>query len=132
VTIKLFTISILLACTAVHAAHLEYFGCRKWVEQQCVTNTTPQNERLFVGRMVSPKCANILCFHEGITLREIIDGSPLKRRTVLVCVMRPDSTKMGPFTRYAYIKVEPSDKPNYELKPLDVVWLYDDGPIIEI
>jgi hypothetical protein len=129
---RLLTISVLLICTAAHAAHLEYFGCRKWVEKNCATNTTPQDERLFIGRMVPPKCASILHFHEGITLREIIDGSPLKGKTVLVCVMRPDSTKMRPFTRHAYIKVEPSGKPNYELKPLDVIWLYDDGPIVEI
>src|SRR5690242_19176035 len=97
----LVAISFLLVCTSVQASHLEYFGCRKWIEQQCATNTTPQDERLFVGRMVSPRCASIVRFHRGITLREIIDGSPLRGKTVLVCVMRPDSTKMGPFTRQA-------------------------------
>jgi hypothetical protein len=42
-------------------------------------------------------------------------------------LMRPDDS---PFTRPAYIKVEPSDKPTYELKPLDVIWLYDDRPLV--
>ena len=128
----LVAISILLVYTAVQAAHVDYFGCRKWIEQQCAADTTPQDERLFVGRMVSPRYAGIIRFHKGITLREIIDGTPLKGKTVLICVMWPDSTKMGPFTRHAYIKVEPSDKPNYELKPLDVILLKDDGQLIEI
>jgi hypothetical protein len=128
----LIAISVLLVCTAVQAAGLKYFGCRKWIEQQCATNTTPQDERLFVGRILPPTWASIVRFHRGVTLREIIDGTPLRGKTVLVRVMRPDdSTKMGLFTRPTYIKVEPSDKPNYELKPLDVIWLCDDGPIIE-
>jgi len=125
-------ISVLLVCAAVQAAGPNYFGCRKWVEQQCATNTTPQDDRLFVGSILPPKCASIVRFHKGISLREIIDGTPLKGKTVLLRVMRPDdSTRMGPFHRPAYIKVEPSDKPDHELKPLDVIWLYVDGDLLE-
>ncbi len=121
----LLAICVLLVCTAVQASRLNYVGGREWIEQRCATNTTPQDERLFVGRFDPPKWASILLFRKGITLREIIDGTPLRGRTVVVRVMRRDDS---PFTRPAYIKVEPSDKPTYELKPLDVIWLYDDYP----
>jgi hypothetical protein len=121
----------LLACTSVHAARLDYFSGRKWVEQQCRTNTTPQDDRIFIGRMDSPRYASIVRFKKGITLRELIDQTPFKGKEVLVCVMRPDRLKTGPFTRHAYIKIGPSDGPDYEVKGLDVIWLHDDGPIID-
>jgi len=127
----LIAVSILLACMSVQAAHLDYFSCRKWVEQECVTNTIPQDERLFVGRMTSPRFARIVHFRPGISLHEIIDQTPLKGKVVLVCVMRPDQTKASKFTRHTYIKVGPSDTPDFVVKSLDVIWLYDDGPIIE-
>lgn len=127
----LVALSLFLVCTAVEAAHLDYLGSRKWVEQQCAADTTPQDQRLFVGRFARPKWARILRFHHGITLREIIDGTPLKGKALRVCVMRLDSTNIGPFTRREFISVKPSEKPDYEIKRLDVIWLYDDGPIVE-
>ena len=67
-----------------------------------------------------------------MNLRELIDQSPLKGKIVRVCVMRPDRLKTGPFTRRTYIKVGRSERPDYEVKSRDVIWLYDDdGPIIQ-
>ncbi len=110
---------------------MDYSSGRAWVEQQCFTNGTPQDERLFVGRMISPRVASIIQFHKGISLREIIDQTPLKGKVVKVCVMWPDRTKAGPFTRHVYITIGPGENPDYDLKPLDLIWLYDDGPLIQ-
>jgi hypothetical protein len=116
----------LLVCTSAHAMQPEYFSSRKWVEHQCVTNTTPQNERMFVGRFWPPKYAAILRFHKGITLREIIDLTPFKGKVVQVLVLRADT----PMSDH-YITISPSDRPDYEIKALDVILLYDDGPIAQ-
>ena len=102
-------------------------GFRKWVEERCTTNTTPQEDRVFVGRFEHPTYAHILRFHEGMTLREIIDQSPLKGKVVLVLVLRSTDR---PFSYHVYLTILPSDAPKYALKRLDVIWLYDDGPIV--
>jgi len=121
-----------VTCVSARGAGVDYFSGRRWIEQQCATNTTSPDQRLFVGRMHLPSYADIVQFREGITLREIIDKTPLKGKTVQVCVMWPHTIpKSGSsFTRHKYITVRPSDAPDYELKRLDVIWLYDDGPII--
>jgi len=76
--------------------------------------------------------ADIVQFREGITIRDIIDRSPLKGKTVQVCVMWPHTiAKTGSsFTRHEWITVKPSDAPAYRLKKLDVIWLNDEGLII--
>jgi hypothetical protein len=128
----LVTVLVFLTWASAQGTELDYFSGRKWIEQQCATNTTPQGERLFVGRMHSPRYADIVQFRKAITIREIIDRTPLKGKTVQVCVMWPHTIpKSGSsFTRHKFITVGPSETPNYELKSLDVIWLYDDGPII--
>ena len=62
--------------------------------------------------------ADIVQFREGITIRDIIDRSPLKGKTVQVCVMWPHTiAKTGSsFTRHEWITVKPSDAPAYRLK----------------
>jgi hypothetical protein len=127
----LIAVSAFLVCILVQALDWNYFAARKWVEEQCGTNAPPQPERLFVGRFASPKYAAIIPFHRGMTLREIIDQTPLKGKVVFVCAMWPDYLKTGPFTRHAYIRVRPSENPDYEVKSLDVIWLYDDGPLVD-
>jgi hypothetical protein len=116
----------LLINSSVLASDVNYVGFRKWVEERCETNATPKEDRLFVGRFDHPTYAGILRFHDGMTIREVIDQSPLKGRTVLVLVLRPTDR---PF-HHMWFTVWPSDRPHYELKRLDVIWLYDDGPII--
>ena len=80
-----------LAWTSAQATDTdrEYFYNRKWIELHCATNTTTKEERLFVGRSQSPKYAEIVQFRKGITIRELIDRSPLKGKVVRVCVMWP-------------------------------------------
>jgi hypothetical protein len=121
----LVAVFVLLVCASAHAARLEYSSSRKWVEQRCTTNTVAQDERVFVGRIWSPQYAGVLGFHTGMTLREVIDQTPFKGETVQVLVLRPE-------TRFSdhYMTIGPREKPNYEIKALDMIWLYDPGPIV--
>jgi hypothetical protein len=118
---------LLLACTSAHATAPEYSSSRKWVEQRCATNTAPQAERVFVGRIWEPQYAGVLRFQKGMTLRELIDQTPFKGKTVQVLVLRPGT----PIRHHRYITVGPSEKPKFEIKPLDMIWFYDPGLIIE-
>jgi hypothetical protein len=122
----------LVTWASAQGSERDYFSSRKWIEQQCATNTTLPEQRLFVGRMHSPTYAAIVQFRKGITIREIIDTTPLKGKVVQVCVMWPHKIlKSGSsFTRHRYITVRPSDAPDYEVKSLDVIWLYDEGIIV--
>jgi hypothetical protein len=115
----------LLLCAAVHATPPEYLSSRKWVKDRCSTDTTPKDERIFVGRMVPKKYAGIIHFHKGITLREIIDQTPFKGTAVMVCVLRGDRRTLPNVSRVA-----PSEKPDYEVKNMDMIWLYEDGPFV--
>ncbi len=123
---------LILTSVASYGSDQEYFSFRRWIERQCSTNTSLPEQRLFVGRMHSPAYADIIQFRKGVTIREIIDRSPLKGKTVKVCVMWPHMiAKSGStFTRRKYITVSPSDNPVYDFKNFDVVWLHDEGPII--
>jgi hypothetical protein len=60
-----------------------------------------------------------------MTLREVIDQTPFKGKTVQVLVLRAE-------TRFSdhFMTIEPREKPKYELKALDMIWLYDPGPIV--
>jgi hypothetical protein len=117
---------LLLFWASADATSPEYSSSRKWVEQRCATNATPQAERVFVGRIWEPQYAGIFHFQKGMTLRDVIDQAPFKGKTVQVLVLRPGA----PF-KHHYITVGPSDKPKSEVKPLDMIWLYDPGPIVE-
>jgi hypothetical protein len=61
----------------------------------------------------------IVHYHKGISLREVIDQTPFKATPVYVIVMRP-VLWMSP-----YIFVKPSEKPDFEIKPFDVIWMFD-------
>ena len=118
----LFSLSV---CMSLHATPPSYSGSRKWVEERCVTNTTPKDERIFVGRVVPHEYAGIIHYHKGITLREIVDQTPFKGTTVVVCVLRP---KVDPATNI--IKIKPTEKPAFVVNDSDMIWIYDDGPVI--
>lgn len=111
-------------CMSLHATPPEYFSSRKWVEDRCVTNTTPKDERLFLARVVPQEYAGIVQYHKGITLREIIDQTPFKGTTVYAVVLRPH---VDPSANM--ILVKPTDQPKFEIRSLDMIWLYDDHPI---
>ncbi len=116
---------MMLAGASVYAMSPEYYSSRKWVEQRCSTNTTPREERIFVGRVVPKEYAGIIRFHKGITLREIIDQTPFKGTAVMVCVLRAEWRMPGHVFR-----VTAKEKPDYEIKDLDMIWLFEDGPVI--
>jgi hypothetical protein len=114
-----------LLCTSLHATPPEHFSSRKWVEQRCITNATPKDERLFVGGFFPHEYARILRYQKGITLREIVDRTPSKGLTVVVCVLRP---KVDPVTNI--IKVKPTEMPNFVVNAQDMIWIYEDGPLV--
>src|SRR4051794_36632609 len=98
---------LLLACVPAYAIRPEYLSSRASVERQCPTNTTPQQERIFlVSCGKSKKVADILRFHKGITLREIIDQTPLKGKVVHVMILRAEAR-----TSHDFIRVGRSEKP---------------------
>jgi hypothetical protein len=129
-------ICILLICSS--AAGDDYFRCREWVERHCTTNSVPPGERLFVGRRWSPSFATFVKFHKDIRLREIIDNTPiddslLKGRALIVCIMRLDYLRTGPFTRHEVIRIRPPEDPDCEVQSQDVIWVtVDDDPPGEI
>jgi hypothetical protein len=115
---------LLVLCEPVYAARLTYSACRKAVEEQCATNTTPQDERIFV-RVMATREAIIVRFHKGITLREIIDQSSFKGKTAWVSVLRADHPILESRTR-----VGRNEKPKDEVKPLDLIVINDNGEVI--
>jgi hypothetical protein len=115
---------LLLLCEPVYAARLTYSACREAVEEQCATNTTPQDERNFV-RVMPTREAFIVRFHQGITLREIIDQTSFRGKTARVSVLRADH----PILDYR-IRVGRKEKANEEVKPLDLIVINDNGEII--
>lgn len=101
-----------------------YSPMRDFVEQRCMTNAVPKAERIFLGHNYSGDYASIVCFHKGISLREIVDQTPFKDGTVSVIVMRPGWMSHD-------IVIKPTEKVEFEVKPLDVVWIYNQVPVFE-
>ena len=82
-----------------------------------------KDERIFLCQNYSGDYANILRYYKGINLREIVDQTPFKDKTVYLIVMRPGGTihNIG-------IK-KPAEKIEFDVKPLDVVFIYDQVPV---
>ncbi len=106
---------------------------RDWVEKQSLTNTVPKGERVFVGTDAMNSSASgyavIVPYHKGVTLRQIIDQTPLKDKRVYISVMRPGATNDPKSFPIFGIPVKPTANPNFEVKPLDLIWIYDHVPI---
>jgi hypothetical protein len=109
-------------CISAFADIPAYSLARDWVEKYCTTNTVPQNEWIFLCHNYSDDYANIVRYHKGIDLREIVDQTPFKDKTVYLIVMRPEGT-------IHEIVIKPAEKIEFEIKPLDVVLIYDHVPI---
>jgi hypothetical protein len=99
-----------------------YSPARDWVEKHCTTNTVPKDERIFLCHNDSNDYANIVLYDKGIDLREIVDQTPFKDKTVSLIVMRPEGA-------IHEIVIKPAGKIEFEIKPLDVVLIYDHVPI---
>ncbi len=109
-------------CILAFADIPAYSPDRDWVEKHCTTNTVPQDERIFLGHNYSSDYAGIIRYHKGISLREIVDRTPFKGKTVSVIVMRPK------WMSETFV-IKPTENVEFEVKPLDVVWIYDRIPI---
>ena len=123
-------LAALIFCAPVRADIPAYAPGRDLVEKSCATNTIPKAERVFIGHGSAPDgsaldYATILRYDKSLSLRKIIDGTPYKGMTVTVLVMRPDGAnpKFGGFLE----KIKPSENPDFEVKPLDVIWIYTSG-----
>lgn len=129
-TIALFA---LLFSVAAHATPPDYWGSREWVELRA-TNHAPEAERIFVGRQMpedQPDYAAFLRFRKGITFREVIDQTPFKGTAVCVCILpRYDKGGRPPKKPFRVLRVAPSERPRYKLKNFDMIWLYEDGPVL--
>ena len=115
----LLLVFLVLVCEPVVAVQGNYAAWRKSIEEQCATNTTPKEQRIFV-KVVATREAMIVPFHKGITLREIIGQTSFKGRTAWVGVLRPDHPLLDDLTRVGR-REEPKDK----VKALDVIVIFD-------
>ena len=97
-----------------------YDYLRKTVQEQDPKDKTPAAERIFVS--YNYKDGVIIRFHDGITLREIIDQSTRRGKAVQVRILRsPDNKTRAVFDR----AIEPHHKPSFIIKPQDVVFLQE-------
>ena len=113
----------LLFCVSAQGAGIpEYSWCRDWVEKHCATNTVPKEERIFIGHDSSPQYARTLRFHQGIKLREIVEQTPFKKATVILWVMHQHPKEREPSGEF--VTVKPSDTPDFEVRPMDVLWIW--------
>jgi hypothetical protein len=120
-------LAALMLCASVRGDIPAYAPMRDWVEKRCTTNTVPKDERVFIGHGSAPDYATIIQHRKGMGLREIIDETPYKGKMVTILVMRAEDTnkKSGCFFR----EVKPSEKPDFQVKPLDLIWIYTGVPI---
>jgi hypothetical protein len=129
----LFAACVLLGWASASAGGPNYNSGRKWVEDRCAANTIPQDERIFVFRWVAAKYAGIMRFHEGISLREIVDQTPLKGKVLQIIVMRTEPLRSGQYTtRHCISRVGPFERPDYKLKRQDLIWLLDQDQVINL
>ena len=122
--IILFAVLVFIGCGPLYASQVTYSASRRSVEEGCATNTTPEQERIYV-RVMTTGGASIIQFHKGITLREIIDQTSFKGKRAWVCVLRTDHPVLDHWTR-----VGRKEKPKVEVKPQDLVLLNDNSEII--
>jgi len=120
-------LSALMFCVSVRADIPAYTPMRDWVEKSCATNTVPKDERVFIGHGSAPDYATMLRYHKGISLREIIDETPYKGTAVTVLVMHSDDA--NPKSRGFFREIKPTETPDFEVKPLDLIWIYTGVPI---
>jgi hypothetical protein len=117
------TISVLLLIATVDVwatGPPGYDSSRRWVEEHNPKDETPATERIFVAHAPDHYAA-IVRFRDGITLRDIIDQTKFKGQEVGVIILRSGKKATPVFDRV----VAPSDKPTFEVKAHDMIWLED-------
>ena len=112
-----------LFAMACFASLPEYFSSRQWIEQHAPKSQTPQDERLFVGDSTATTNTFIVRFQAGFSLRDAIDLTRYKGSDVDVIVLRSEH-KTQPVFRETVKRVE---KPKFELRTKDVIWIAPKG-----
>ncbi|MEI6076818.1 MAG: hypothetical protein WCS94_14645 [Verrucomicrobiota bacterium] len=112
---------ILLSLVSVtcYAMLPEYFSSRQWIEQHTPKNQTPQEDRIFVGDSIATTNTYILRYHDGISLRDVVDSTHYKDSDVFVIVLRSEQ-KTQPVLSSA---LKRGAKPAFKLRAQDVIWI---------
>jgi hypothetical protein len=118
---------LLLAVLAFHISARgddipKYAWCREWVETHCDTNTSAKEQSVFVGHDTAPQYASVIHFYQGIDLREIIDHTPFKKGSAVLWIMHQHPKDREPWGEF--ITVKPSEKPKFEVRESDVIWIW--------
>jgi hypothetical protein len=115
--------AVLLFCLPTYAGGIpKYPWCKDWIEKHCATNMPSTNECVFIGHDVSPQYAAKIPFHQGITLREIINQTPYSKGTANIWIMHQHPKEKE--TAGEFITVKPKDNPEFQVRESDVLWVW--------
>jgi hypothetical protein len=112
-------ICLSLIAMTCFAAGPEYFSSRQWIEKHTPKDKTPKEQRVFVGDAKQTTNTYILCYQDGISLRDVINATHLKGTEVMVTVLRSEHKTEPVF----FGTVKGTDKPKFQLQAQDVIWL---------
>ncbi len=118
----LITAIFVFVAAAAGAMAPEYDSSRRWVEQNNSADKTRATKRVFV---VYSTNSLILRFHEGMSLREIVDATPLKGKAVTVYILRESQKTKPVFDE----KAEASAKPSFQTRPRDLLFIHLAGGV---
>lgn len=121
---RLFTVLLLAWCAAAHATEPDYKGSCVWVIEHCTTNQVPKDERVFVATTPGsalPSYIAILRYHDGLSIRNLIDQTRFSSTNAAVSVYRSGR----PFKARFHQVVKAGELPTFKLKPLDMIWIGD-------
>jgi hypothetical protein len=122
--VKRLLIPLFLAwCTVALANDPTYLGYRSWIIEHCSTNQVPADEQVFLA--TPPGCAPplftaILRYHDGLSIRDLIDKTQFRGTNATVTVLRSQKPNIVFDTM-----VSANERPTFALKPLDVILICD-------
>jgi hypothetical protein len=116
-------IVLLLISVTCFATLPEYFSSRQWIEQHAPKSQMPQDERIFIGDSIATTNTFIVRFQAGFSLRDAIDLTRYNRSDVDVIVLRSEHKTQPVFMD----TVKQSEKPKFELRAKDVIWIAPRG-----
>ena len=101
------------------AALPEYSSSQRWIEQHAPKSQTPPDERMFIGDSIATTNTFIVHFQAGFSLRDAIDLTRYKGSEAFVIVLRSEHKTQPVF----FDTVKQSEKPKFELRAKDVIWI---------
>jgi hypothetical protein len=115
------TLIAILCLTAASAFAMgpEYFSSRQWIEDHTPKDKTPKEQRIFVGDSKQTTRTFIMRYHQGVSLRDIIDATHFRTNDVMVTVLRSER-KIDPVFDDI---VRASAKPSFTVRAQDVIWI---------